>query len=87
MGSEAVDATRTSTGKGALRGWLGLALGVGLIWTAMYVVLPWGKTLPYIKPIMTAIDASDIDTTAYWYTQSEETAIAQMYVRNVIRHQ
>ena len=77
----------TSAQCGKMYGWLGLAAGLGLLWMATYVILPWGKTLPYIKPIMQAIDESDIDAGQYWYTQSEETAIAQMYVRHAIRNQ
>lgn len=68
-----------------LRAWLGLVVGLGLLWTATYIVLPWGQTLPYIQPIMQAIEESDIDAGTYWYTQSEETALAQMYVRHAIR--
>lgn len=73
--------------RGKVYGWLGLAAGLGLLWMTTYVILPWGKTLPYIQPIMQAIDESDIDAGQYWYTQSEETAIAQMYVRHAIRNQ
>lgn len=75
----------TSARSPKLRAWLGLAAGVGLLWVVTYVVLPWGQTLPYIQPIMQAIEESDIDAGMYWYTQSEETAQAQMYVRHAIR--
>lgn len=67
------------------RGWIGLAAGLALLWSAAYIILPWGSTLPGIQPIMQAIEASNIDAGTYWYTQSEETAIAQVYVRNAIR--
>jgi hypothetical protein len=73
------DPTRRKMG-----GWLGLAAGLALIWTVAYVILPWGNKLPFIAPIMQAIEVSDIDAGAYWYTQSEETAVAQMYVRHAI---
>ncbi len=73
------------TPKRCLRGWLSLAVGLGLLWTATYIVLPWGQTLPYIQPIMKAIKESDINAGTYWYTQSEETALAKMYVRHAIR--
>lgn len=66
------------------RGWFGLAMGLALIWIMAYVVLPWGNRLPFIAPIMQAIEVSGIDAGAYWYTQSEETAVAQMYVRHAI---
>lgn len=70
--------------QGGLSGWFRLAAGLALIWTMAYVILPWGSKLPVIAPIMQAIADSDIDAGAYWYTQSEETAVAQMYVRHAI---
>jgi hypothetical protein len=83
--SNPVSADCSTARKSPLRAWLGLAFGLGLLWAATYIVLPWGQTLPYIKPIMQAIEESNIDAGAYWYTQSEETALAQMYVRHAIR--
>jgi hypothetical protein len=73
-----------SPGRGRLRGWFGLTMGLAAIWVMAYVVLPWGNRLPLIAPIMQAIQVSGIDAGAYWYTQSEETAVAQMYVRHAI---
>jgi hypothetical protein len=62
--------------------WLKLALGLAVIGLLAFVVLPWGQTLPVIRPIMETIAEANIDAGTYWYTQSEETARAQMYVRN-----
>ena len=73
--------------KPTLRGWLGLAAGLGLLWVTAYVILPWGNQLPYIQPIMQAIEDSEIDAGTYWYTQSEETAVATMFVQNTLRTQ
>ena len=64
---------------------MGLAMGLGFIWMMAFVILPWGQTLPHIRPIMDKIAEANIDAGTYWYTQSEETARAQMYVRNTIR--
>lgn len=75
----------TPAGGNKLRGWLGLAIGLGFIWMMGFVILPWGQTLPHIRPIMASIEQSNIDAGTYWYTQSEETAQAQMFVRNAIR--
>jgi hypothetical protein len=85
-----VSVLKTATGNPLTAGkrllpWLGLVLGLGLIWIMAYVILPWGQTLPHIRPIMVTIEQADIDAGSYWYTQSEETARAQMYVRNAIR--
>lgn len=82
-GKKAMETNRGTT----LRGWLGLAAGLGLLWVTAYVILPWGNQLPYIQPIMQAIETSDIDAGAYWYTESEETAIAQVFVQHALRSQ
>jgi hypothetical protein len=78
-------ATGPTPRKGFLRAWLALAFGLSLLWAVTYIVLPWGQTLPYIQPIMQVIKESDINASTYWYTQSEETAMAKMYVRHAIR--
>jgi len=72
--------------RSTLRGWFGLAAGLGFLWVMAYVVLPYGQTLPYIQPVMRVIAESDVHAGAYWYTQSEETAVRQMYVRNILRN-
>jgi len=84
MDEPTMNAARKDGPRNRVRGWVGLGLGLGLLWLMTYVVLPWGNTLPYIQPIMVAIDEADIDAGAYWYTQSEETAVAQMYVGHAI---
>jgi hypothetical protein len=72
--------------KGTMSGWIRLVVGLGLMWSLAYVVLPWGQTLPHIRPIMEAIVESNVDSGTYWYTQSEETAVAQVYVHNAVRN-
>jgi hypothetical protein len=83
-GTENVEQKQSTVGKG-MRAWLKLALGLALIWAMAFVLLPWGQSLPLIRPIMTIITEANIDAGSYWYTQSEETARSQMYVRHAIR--
>jgi hypothetical protein len=71
----------------ALRRWIKLGLGLGVIWVTAYVLLPWAQALSPVHRIINTITEADIDAGTYWYTQSEETARAQMYVRNAIRKQ
>ncbi|MBM9538067.1 hypothetical protein [Desulfobulbus alkaliphilus] len=68
------------------RGWFGLLAGLALLWAMAFVILPYAQTLPYIQPVMGAIADSDVDAGTYWYTQSEKTAVGQMYVRNTLRN-
>jgi len=84
-GTENLEEKQPAIRKGA-RPWLKLALGLALIWGMAFVLLPWGQSLPFIRPIMTIITEANIDAGAYWYTQSEETARSQMYVRHAIRN-
>jgi hypothetical protein len=72
------------TGGRGLRGWFGLLAGLALLWVLITVVLPWGQEQPGLGPIMAAIKASDVDVGTYWYSQSEQTAVAQNYVRNAL---
>ncbi|MFH7319829.1 hypothetical protein ACHHRT_04355 [Desulfurivibrio sp. D14AmB] len=72
--------------KQASRGWAGLLLGLGLFWLLTWVVLPWGQNLPGLQPVMAAIIAADVDTSTYWYSQSEKTAGAENHIRNALRH-
>jgi hypothetical protein len=67
-----------------LSAWLRLGLGLGVLWLLAYIVLPWASGLPAIRPVMEVLERSGGDATHYFYTQSEETALAQMYVRNVL---
>jgi hypothetical protein len=69
-----------------LSGWLRLGLGLGVVWVLAYILLPWASGLSPVRPIMEALAESGADPTLYFYTQSEETALAQMYVRNALAH-
>jgi hypothetical protein len=76
--------TRKPSG-GRTRRWMGLGVALGAMWVMVYVVLPWGQNLPFVRPVMQIIADADIDAGTYFYTQSEETAQAQMFVRNTMR--
>lgn len=71
--------------RGALRGWLGLTIGLACIWFLAFVALPQGSKLPLVEPVMKAISEADINASAYWYTQSEETPGAAMFVRTRVK--
>ena len=64
--------------------WLRLGLGLCVLWLLAYLVLPWASGLPAVRPVMEVLERSGGDATPYFYTQSEETALAQMYVRNTL---
>jgi hypothetical protein len=50
-----------------------------------FVALPLVQRLPFVAPWMKVIAEADVNTNAYWYTQSEETAEAALLVRNKMK--
>jgi len=86
MPVEAVTARSGRPPGSRLSSWLRLGLGLGVVWVLAYVLLPWASGLSPVRPIMEALAESGADATHYFYTQSEETALAQMYVRNTLAH-
>jgi len=67
-----------------LKGWGGMLLGAGLLGLLIFVVLPWLGRLPGIRPVMAVIETADIDANVYFYTGSEETAVAEIHVRQAL---
>jgi hypothetical protein len=65
-------------------GWFRLFAGLGAVWILAYVLLPWVSGLAAVRPVMEVLEEAGGDATAYFYTQSEQTALAQMHVRNVL---
>lgn len=59
-----------------------LLAGLLGLWLLAAFLLPWLQTLPAIRPVMDIISAADLDANQYFYTQSEETFMAQSYVRD-----
>ena len=70
--------------RGKSRGLTGLGLGILCLWILTYVILPAGQKLPLAKPVMDVLIAEQVNSSAYWYTQSEETAVGAMYVKNTL---
>ncbi|MDY0161921.1 hypothetical protein [Desulfobotulus sp.] len=62
-----------------------LLTGLLGFWILVAFILPWLKSLPVIQPVMEIISAADIDANQYFYTQSEETFMAQSYVRDSLQ--
>ncbi len=64
--------------------WLHFGLCIMAFWLLVFVVLPLGQRLPLVKPVMGVIKESGVDVSAYFYTQSEETAYAVMFVNSTV---
>ena len=68
-------------GRGPLKGWLGLAFGLAALWILTFVALPLGQKQPIVAPWMAIVAETDINTSAYYYTQLDETAEGALFVR------
>ena len=71
-------------GTGKARGLMSLGLGILAFWLLTYVALPAGQKLPLVRPVMDVLIAEEVNSAAYWYTQSEETAVGAMYIKNTL---
>jgi hypothetical protein len=58
-----------------------LALGLAALWFLTFVALPLGQRLPFVAPWMAIVAETDINTSAYYYTQLDETAEGALFVR------
>lgn len=52
----------------------------------IYVVGPWLDTLEAIKPLADFIDERNIDANAYYYTEVEEFADAELNMKNTMQY-
>jgi hypothetical protein len=71
---------------GRLKSWFKLCLGIALLWFITYVVGPFVDNLPWIKPAVSFIDDSGINTPAFYYTGVEEVGDAVVSIRNSLEY-
>jgi|GEM_PF-2029715 len=65
-----------------LKRWFRLFVGFGCIWAFMFVLIPSFDNLPAVEPLMEFIKERDMNATALFYSDVEETAEAQNYLMN-----
>jgi len=71
---------------GRLKSWFKLCLGIAVLWFLIYVVGPFVDNLPWIKPAVSFIDDSGINTPAFYYTGVEEVGEAVVSIRNSLEY-
>jgi hypothetical protein len=65
-----------------IKGWAALLFGVFLIWTFVYYIAPWiQNNVPVMKELTKVVKEQDIDTTAFFYTETKESYEAERYLR------
>jgi len=65
-----------------LKKWFRLFVGFACIWAFMFVLIPSFDDLPVVKPLIDFIEERDMNATALFYSDAEETAEAQNYLIN-----
>ncbi|MEW6671755.1 MAG: hypothetical protein AB1427_08620 [Thermodesulfobacteriota bacterium] len=73
-------------GAGLLKHWAGLFIGLLIIWLLMAYAAPWGRQTETLRPIMDVIEERGIEATAYYYTDMEEFAEAEINITHALRY-
>ena len=73
-------------GPGAVRRWGMLLAWVGGIWVFVQVVAPQANRIESVRVLTDYIRAHDIDATAYYYTEIEESGMAEQALRHALAH-
>ena len=66
--------------------WARLFIGLFIIWLLMTYAAPWGRQTATLRPIMDFIEERNIDATAYYYTDIEEFAEAEINITHSLRY-
>ena len=69
-----------------MKRWAGLFIGIFIIWLLMAYVGPWGQKAESLRPLMEFIEERGIDATAYYYTDIEEFAEAEINITHTMRY-
>ena len=75
---------RNKPGAGLMKRWAGLCIGLLIIWLLMNYAAPWGRQTATLRPIMDVIEERGIDATAYYYTDIEEFAEAEIQINHTM---
>ena len=73
-------------GPGALRRWGLLLVWLAGVWIFVQVVAPQANRIESVRVITDYIRANDIDATAYYYTEIEESGMAEQGLRNALTY-
>ncbi len=71
---------------GPLRRWGMFLLGIATIWCFVFVIAPLLQKVSYVGEMHEFVLKNDIDATALVYTDIEEFADADVYIRSAMDH-
>ncbi len=61
-------------------------LGLALILVFIFIIAPLIRRIPYVRVIVDYAEENDIDTSALFYTELEESAEAESFLRDSMRY-
>jgi len=64
------------------KAWARLALGLACVWAFVFVVAPGVRQIEPIKEVLDSVRENDIDATALFYTDAEESSEAEFALRH-----
>lgn len=70
-----------------LRQWAGLMLGVTGLLLFIFVIAPWIQQWGPVNTLHTFVREQGIDATPLFYTESEESSVAEQHLRDAARFQ
>ena len=82
LSTEALDSASNRRMPGLFGRWLRFAVGLAVLLTFAFVVIPWLQTLGPAREVTEVIERNDIDAGGLFYTDVEETAEAEIFIRN-----
>ena len=76
---------KTSNRKSRIRAWAVLGLCLAMIWGFGVYIGPWAADrIPMMKKIVDVIEEQDINSSAYFYTDTEASYEGERYLRESI---
>jgi hypothetical protein len=69
-----------------LTGWGGLLTGLLGIWLFMFVIAPACKQIDAVETYTSFVRESEINASALWWSEVEETATAEMGARAAVEY-
>ena len=86
MSSKESISFKNNPGLGLMRRWIGLFIGILILWLLMAYVAPWGRQTATLRPMMDIIEERGIKVTSYYYTDIEEFAEAEINITHSLRY-
>lgn len=68
------------------KNWMAFATSILLLGLFAFGFVPWWNQLPMVAPLSRYIEENDIEASALFYTEVEETAEAETHIRAALKY-